>query len=202
MKQPATSSLVSFWGLEPYRFSKYETRTYDDGLFLEIQSFDEMHTLNTHLPISKCFLKLALHVFPNRLIYSTKNSSGNGFATQWLGTSPKSMINLRFNVQRSVFIIFVTLHLGKSYSARQQAFWSWRRLLRSVYGVDSESHSFLISQLSYTDVECSRWVRLIKVYKHFPNLNFYYHTVFGFNIKTAFERVKTILVLIQWFLWW
>ena len=30
-------------------------KPYDEGYFFEIQSLEEMHALNAHLPISKCF---------------------------------------------------------------------------------------------------------------------------------------------------
>ena len=71
-------------------------KQYDEDYFFEIQSLEEMNALNAHLPISKCFLKLAMHTFPKNLINSTKNGTEKDFASQWHSASPNSIISFKF----------------------------------------------------------------------------------------------------------
>ena len=72
-----------------------------------------MHALNAYLPILNCFLKLAMHAFSKASFY--KNGTEENFASQWLSTSPNSMIGFKFYVQTPFFSTFITPHLGKGH---------------------------------------------------------------------------------------
>ena len=73
------------------------------------------------------FLEVGNARVPKRLHLFCKNGTEKHFASQWLSTSPNIMISFKFYVQTPSFIIFITLHLGKSHihtvNTGQQAFW-------------------------------------------------------------------------------
>ena len=62
------------------------------------------------------FLEVGMHAFQKASNNSTKNDIEQDFSTQWLSSSPKSMINFKFDAKTPFINIFVTLHLDKGHN--------------------------------------------------------------------------------------
>ena len=83
------------------------------AVFFEIQSLEEIHALKLKLAYLEMFLEVGNARIPRKPHQSYQIGSEKAFASQWLSTSPNSMISFKFYVKTLFFNIVITLHLGK-----------------------------------------------------------------------------------------